>query len=169
MNPGDTLGIGEFKAFAARRQQVPAQSTIANATLEYEYRRFGSLPDVMTDTDFRADPSALDGHPLVIETSHATGAAAHDPHVAHVLTFRPFPRVVHQVRIQLLRLHRVLQRSILVTGNPAETQHVGLPQQDVDLDRLGQICGLAVRVRQLPAGVRVDLLGRRRIRFAGRQ
>ena len=112
MNPGDALVIGKLKALAARRQQVPAQSAIADTTLEDHHRRIGDMPHVMPDTDLRADVAALDGHPLVVEDPHAAGAASHDAHVANVLALRPIAIVVDEVGVQLLLLHRVRQRAL---------------------------------------------------------
>ena len=109
MNPGDTLGIGELKAFASRRQQVPAQGTVADAALKNQDWRVDRIANVVADTKLRADLSALDGHPLVIETPHATGATAHHAYVSHVLALGPVACLIHEERVQLLLLTRVFE------------------------------------------------------------
>ena len=109
MNPGDTLGIGELKAFASRRQQVPAQGTVADAALQNQDRRLDSVAYVVADAKLRAYLSALDGHPLVVEAPHATGATTHDAHVADVFSFSPITGHIYEVGVQVLFLNRVFE------------------------------------------------------------
>ncbi len=156
MDPGDSFRIGEFKAFTAWRKQVPAQSSIADAAFQNHHRRVGHVSDVMPDADFRTDVS-LDGHPRVCFDSHVAQAASHDAHVSDILPHRPFAVVVDQVGVKLLLVHRMRQRAIgfsLRRVDLAEAQHVRLPQQDVNLNRLVRVGRLSVRIRQFICSVR---------------
>jgi hypothetical protein len=76
-------------------------------------------------------------------------ALIHHMHIAHVLARRPLARVIHQVRVLSLFFDQILERALrFLRTNPAEAEHVRLPQHDVNLNRLGLIGGLAVRARQ---------------------
>jgi len=108
MNPGDTLGIGELKALTSRRQQVPAQGTITDAALKNQDRSVDGVANVVADAKLRADLAALDGHPLVIETPHATSAAAHHPYIPNIHAHGPVSRLIYKVRVQFLLLYRTL-------------------------------------------------------------
>ena len=50
-----------FEPPGAWRQQVPAETAVADATLEDEHRRIGDLPHVMPDADLGADVAVRDG------------------------------------------------------------------------------------------------------------
>ena len=153
VHPGDALGIRELKALAAGWQQIPAQSTVADTTLENQYGRIGHVPDMMPNPDLGSNLATLDGHPLVAEQLHRPSAASHDAHVADILTFRPFPSVIDQVGIEFLLLHRVFERAIS-TLDLSKAEHVGLAQKNVDLNRLAHIGRFAVRVGQLTFGAK---------------
>ena len=138
-----------FEALGARRQQIPAETSIADATLEDEHRSVGDLPHLMPDADLGADVTVGDGHPLVVEGLHVASAAPHDPRIANILAHGPVARVVDKVGVLALLLDRVRQGTRLVGGaDLSKAQHVGLPQQDEHLDRFGHVRRLAIWIGQ---------------------
>ena len=76
-------------------------------------------------------------------------ARAHHVHLADILACRPVTRVVDQEGVELLGLDRVLQITVLVAGDLSKLKRIRLPHDDEDLDRLGEIGGLSVGVRQV--------------------
>ena len=106
------------------------------------------MTHVMSDANLRANIAARDGHELVVELPHATGAASHDAHVADILSHGPITIVVDEVGVEPLLLHRVLERAV-VALDLAEAQHVGLAHEDVHLHGLTHVRRLAIGVRQL--------------------
>ena len=96
----------------------------------------------MRDPELRADGALADRHPLVVERA----LAGHVAHEADILPLSPRPRVVHQIGILVLGLHRVLEGA-LRAGDLAHTDHVGLAEQDENLDRLGHVGGFAIVLR----------------------
>ena len=93
----------------ARRQHVPTERAVADAALEDHDRGFRGMTHVMSDADLRADIAARDGHELVVELPHATRAAAHDAHVADILSHGPVALIIDKVGVETLLLHRVLE------------------------------------------------------------
>ncbi len=112
---------------------------------------------MMPDADLRPDVPALDRHPLVVEDPHAAEAAAHDAHVADIFPLRPVAVVVNEPGIEFLLLDRVRQRALgpaFCRIDPAKPQHVGLPQQDVNLHGPAHVRRLAVGIGESSAIVR---------------
>jgi len=93
----------------------------------------------MADPVFRAQSIALHGHPFVIQRT----LAGHIPHEADILPLCPVPRLVHQILVFVLLFDRMLQRNV-TPFDLAKADHVGLAEQNEDLNRLGQVGRFAI-------------------------
>ena len=137
-------------AFAPRWQQVPAETAVADAALEDEHGFRERLAELMADADFRPDGLALDRQPFVVVDAHAAAPTDHHADVADFIPLGPLAGVVHEEGVELLGSNSVFERAGLVrAGDLAEAEHVRLAHQDEDLDRLRQVGGLAIGVRQI--------------------
>ncbi len=96
----------------------------------------------MAKPEFRAEGVALHGHPFVVQRA----VAGHVPHKANILPLDPCPRIINKILILLLLLDRMLQRN-LNAFHFTLADHVGLAQQDEDLNRFGHVGRFVVRLR----------------------
>lgn len=127
---------------AAGRGEIPTEATVADAALEDHYGRVDRIAQRMADAEFRAERVALHGHPFVVQRA----VAGHVPHKANILPLRPCPRIINKILILLFFLDRMFQRD-LTAFHLAQADHVGLAQQDEDLNRFGHIRRFAVGLR----------------------
>ena len=151
MNPSDTFGVGKLKPLATGRQQVPAESAISDTTFQNHHRRVQCVAEVVANADLWANGPPFDRHPFVVDQSTAAKTASHDTHVANIFSFSPVAVIVNEVRIKLLLFNRMDQTPFnlsLCRFDLAKAQHVGLPQQHVNLNRFAHIGGLVIRVRK---------------------
>ena len=100
-----------------------------------------SISERMADAVFRPHRLARDLEELVVEKLHPAAAADHHADVADVGALGPVAGRVDEVRVLLLVLHGEIQRAV-GPGDLAEADHVGLPEQDEDLDGLAQVGGV---------------------------
>ena len=105
----------------------------------------------MTNPNLRTDLSLSDLHPFIVELPClARTTTPHHTDIAHIFTLGPITFVINKIGIEPFLLHSVLERPLAST-NFAETQHVGLPHQDVNLNRLAHVGGLPIGIREFGA------------------
>ena len=105
----------------------------------------------MTNPNLRTDLTFPDLHPLVVELPSFTRASTpHHADIAHILALGPITLAINKVRIETFFLHSMLERPFTST-NFAEAKHVGLPHQNVDLNRLAHVGGLPIGIREFGA------------------
>ena len=95
---------------------------------------------------FRTEIPTFDRHPVVVEEFALTIATVTNE--ADIISDRPSPSFVDEIRILLLLLDRMLERDVPAL-DLAKPDHVRLTQQNEHLHRLRHICRLAVRSRNL--------------------